>query len=166
MKAPIGINWARTATARQSTAGPRGQMEMFGPAPVPDVVYPQRMGWMYGDPAFDNTLDLPQPRTAGGRSGMAEMTGGDIAPTTQAPAPVPMVNSNPLIPAASHAGMTPANAGPQLFTPARAPARPAARPAMRQAPVSYDNGGVRTSPHGGIDDETRMAAMRALGIMP
>ncbi|MGL5247502.1 MAG: hypothetical protein ACRC8U_04825 [Brooklawnia sp.] len=57
---------------------------------------------------------------------------------------------------------------PRLIRAPAQPARPAPRPVAypAPAPVNYDNGGVRTGPNVGIDDETRMAAMRALGIMP
>ena len=55
---------------------------------------------------------------------------------------------------------------PRLIQAPQAPA-PVPRPApVYQAPVNYDNGGVRIGGHAGIDDATRMAAMRALGIMP
>ena len=54
----------------------------------------------------------------------------------------------------------------QAPAPAHRPA-PVRRPApVYQAPISYDNGGVRVWANAGIDDATRMAAMRALGILP
>lgn len=318
MKAKFGTNWDRTATARGGGAYPRGQMEMFGPPPVPDVVYPQRMGWMYGDPAFDNTLGAPQSRTVGGLMsdmyrasgnagqhsqpysaadrlptvlggrdmgmgpgslptgsgggalvpqggalatqgagmplnrpalpggpidmGMVErvypvpattpltrrigsgalraagaiggaLTGpvgatiGAVVPAMIDMADSPMFNgiggvTNPMdtgFDAMAGAGMPPDlgrqgrgrsqgadgpqtqgySAGPVnsrgqgfvdprlIRAPAQA-ARPAPRPVARPAPapVSYDNGGVRAGPNAGINDETRMAAMRALGILP
>lgn len=57
---------------------------------------------------------------------------------------------------------------PRLIRAPAQPTRPAPRPVAypAPAPVNYDNGGVRIGPNAGIDDETRMAAMRALGIMP